>query len=128
LANSVLDVALHVYLLCGCPFSLCAIYGGCFYFACRVLFFGVIKLRVLSILIHMVKVHFYLFFLGANVTFFPMHFLGLNGMPRRIPDYPLIFSYLNYYSSFGAIISFVSFYLLFKVYNYSFNFKTLYKV
>jgi cytochrome c oxidase subunit 1 len=46
--------------------------------------------------------HFWLSMIFFNVTFFPMHFLGLAGMPRRIPDYPLQFADFNRLSSIGA--------------------------
>ncbi len=51
--------------------------------------------------------HFWTFFVGVNVLFFPMHFLGQDGMPRRIPDYPAQFAYYNEIASYGyAIMAF----------------------
>lgn len=57
------------------------------------------------------QIHFWLFFIGVNITFMPQHFLGYSGMPRRIADYPDNYEYWNYISSLGSIISFISFLL-----------------
>lgn len=49
--------------------------------------------------------HFFLTFLGVNLTFFPMHFLGLSGLPRRVPDFADSFSHLNSIASFGSLLT-----------------------
>jgi cytochrome c oxidase subunit I len=63
------------------------------------------------------QIHFWVTFLGANLTFFPMHFLGTSGMPRRIPDYPYMYAELNRIASVGSLVSLfgvcIWFYLVF---------------
>lgn len=54
------------------------------------------------------EVHYWLLFVSVNIIFLPMHFLGLNGMPRRIPQYPDAFVGWNIVSSWGSIMSVIS--------------------
>lgn len=117
LANSGINAVMHdTYYVVGhfhyvlSMGAVYAIYAGWYYWIGKIT--GLRYSEKLGVL------HFGMFFLGVNLTFLPMHFLGLAGMPRRIPDYPDAYASWNSMASYGSIISTCSTFLfLFIIYH-----------
>ena len=116
LANASLDIAFHdtYYVVAHFHYVLSlgavfAMFSGWYYWSPKIL--------GLNYNIYLSKLQFWLLFIGVNLTFFPQHFLGLQGMPRRISDYPDAFTGWNLVSSFGSLVSVIAAWLfLFIVY------------
>lgn len=104
LANSGIDIGLHDTYYVTAHFHYVLSMGAVFSIFAGI-YYWFEKLTSLKYSEFLSQLHFWTFFIGVNLTFFPMHFLGVAGMPRRIPDYPDAFHVFNKVASWGSYVS-----------------------
>lgn len=107
LSNSVLDIAFHDTYFVVAHFHYVLSMGALMGLLAAYYFWSP-KMFGLNYNETLASIQFWLLFIGVNLVFGPQHFLGLNGCPRRIPDYPDAFAGWNYISSIGSMITMIS--------------------
>jgi len=112
LSNAGLDIALHDTYYVVAHFHYVLSMGAVFAFFAA-FYYWIEKILGFKYNVYLGQLQFYLTFIGVNLTFFPMHFLGLAGMPRRIPDYPDVYGFWNYIESVGSLLSVIGIFLFF---------------
>jgi cytochrome c oxidase subunit 1 len=111
LRNRRIDICLHdTYYVVG-HFHYVLSLGAVFGILCGITLWLPVMVGVSFSFIYSTSI-FVIMFVGVNLTFFPIHFLGLQGMPRRYRDYPDIFSFWNIVCSYGSLLSLMAIFIL----------------